>query len=264
MSTLDTSSASLRDEHGFTMIELLVAMSMGTVVCFAAFLLLKFTAADVSRITERVHVDQTGSVVLERIMLELHSTCVTPDVTPIQAGSTENVIKFISEGGKQSAFEKVYLHEIFYTPAEGAKEGTLTEQSYQSIPPPAGKAAPEYTFSKAPTTKVLLLTGVKKSETKEGKAIPIFQYFRYYRKSDPSPVYGQLNTSPMTATELAKEEEAEEVAKVTVAFTLAPTGKETATFNHDRPIPLEDSAVFRLATSSEAPTNPNQPCTPET
>ena len=53
---------SLVDTHGYTLIELLVAMSIGIVVSLAAFSFLGFTTSDVSRITERVHIDQTGRV----------------------------------------------------------------------------------------------------------------------------------------------------------------------------------------------------------
>ncbi|MGA2163171.1 MAG: prepilin-type N-terminal cleavage/methylation domain-containing protein [Solirubrobacteraceae bacterium] len=256
----------LRDEHGFTMIELLVAMSMGTIVCLAAFLLLKFTTGDVSRITERVHVDQTGSVALEKIMLELHSACVVRGVTPIQTKSTPSVLKFISEGGTKSAFGTVRLHEIEYVPPKGESEGKLIEYTSKSIPPSSGgEEAPNYTFPKTPETKTLLLTGVKQAENKSNESIAVFQYYRYYHKSDTTPEYGRIDQAAITVPpEGLPEAEAEDVTKVTITFSLAPPGKELATFNHDRPISLEDSAVFRLATSSESPSNPNLPCTPET
>ncbi|HEY3828466.1 MAG TPA: prepilin-type N-terminal cleavage/methylation domain-containing protein [Solirubrobacteraceae bacterium] len=259
MSSEQTALRSLADERGFTLIELVIAMAMGIVVSLAAFALLKFTTSDVSRITERVHVDQTGSVALERVMLELHSACVAPSVSPIQTKSNENTIRFISEGGSQSALTTVALHEIIYNKTTG----TLTEKSFTSIPPPTGKAAPEYTFPTTATSTTLLLTGVQQSES-EKKLIPIFQYFRYYGSADSKPVYGEINPAAMLSTSLEKESEAERVAKVTVSLTLTPKAKESATLTNDRPVPLEDSAVFRLAPSSEATTNPNLPCSPQT
>ena len=50
---------------------------------------------------------------------------------------------------------------------------------------------------------------------------------------------------------------------MTVSFTLAPEGKESVSFNDDRPVALEDSAVLRLAPSSEKP-RPNLPCSEKT
>ena len=108
-----------------------------------------------------------------------------------------------------------------------------------------------------------MLTGVRQT-TYEGKPTPIFQYYRYYRKGDkgpkgePEPPYGELYPERIEAGEIAKESES--IVKVTVSFTLAPEGKESVSFNHDRPVELEDSAVFRLAPSSQASSNPNSPC----
>ncbi len=60
-------------------------MIIALVVSLAAFSILQFTTDDVSRITARAHVDQTGRVALEKIMLQLHSACVSVTINPIQA-----------------------------------------------------------------------------------------------------------------------------------------------------------------------------------
>ena len=93
MSLLNSRMAALRSERGFTLIELLIAMALGLVVSLAAFSILEFTTSDVSRITNRAHVDQTGRVALEKIMLQLHSACVAVTITPIEPKSTENAIQ---------------------------------------------------------------------------------------------------------------------------------------------------------------------------
>jgi type II secretory pathway pseudopilin PulG len=266
-----TSSRSpLASEHGFTMIELLIAISMGIVISLAAFSFLGFATSDVSRIDERVHIDQTARVTLENIMLELHSACVAPSVVPILPKSSSTDIKFISEAGTGSALSSVREHEIIYEAAKGATKGKLVENTYLSIPPPTGKEAPEYSFSTKSSTTRKLLTGVVQSE-KGGKAIPVFQYYRYYQTGDTLPTghttipYGELYPTPLSNTELGEEgkaEKVEKVVKVTVTFTLAPEGAEIATFNRDRPIPLEDSVVFRLAPAAES--SSNLPCSPST
>lgn len=275
MSPLGRSRDSLRGEHGFTLIELLVAMSLGIMVSLAAFSFLEFATGDVSHITERVHVDQTGRVALERIMLELHSTCVTPSVAPIMAGSTATVVKFISEAGTESALSSVRLHEVIYTAPSGTKKGTLVEKTTPNTPTTSGGgSAPNYTFATTRTTTTTLLTGIKQSTNEKGEAIPIFQYFRYYRSTDSVPTgdsavpYGQLDPTAIKSSSMeettAGKKEAENIAKVTLTFTLAPEGAEGAGFNHDRPVALEDSAVLRLTPSSESSSNPNLPCSPQT
>jgi type II secretory pathway pseudopilin PulG len=256
---------SLADTHGYTLIELLIAMSMGIIVSLAAFYFLGFATSDVTRINERVHIDQTARASMEKIMLQLHSACVTPSITPIRAKSNETTIKFISEGSKESALTTVHEHEIIYS----STAGTLVEKSYQSIAPPTGGTAPNYTFPTAATSTTTLLNGIRQSES-GGKKIAIFRYYRYYQSKDSIPTgdtsipYGELNPAEITPTALEKTAEAENVAKVTVSFTVTPEGKESSTFNHDRPVPVEDSAIFRLAPSSESSSNPNLPCSPQT
>jgi type II secretory pathway component PulJ len=265
--TSSTAARLQRDERGFTLIELVIAMSMGMVISLAALGFLGFATGDVTRITERVHVDQTGRAALERISLELHSACVMASIAPVQEKSNENEIKFISESGVQSSFSTVHLHQIIYTPAGGGKKGTLVEKLYSSVPPPTGKEGPNYTFSKTASSINKLLTGVQQSES-GGKAVPVFRYYRYYQSTDALPEgakttpYAEFYPTPLSNTAMEKSEESKSVAKVTVSFTMAPEGAKYTTFGNDRPIPLEDSVVFRLVPSSEA--IHNLPCTPET
>jgi len=248
----------LRDERGFTLIEVLVAMVLGLIVSFAAFTMLEFTTRDVSHITDRVHVDQTGRVALEQIMLQLHSACVAPNANSIEPKSTATKLRFVSETSPLNAYKEptselatVRLHEIIYTKEIGTTQGTFTENSW-----PSYGTAPGYKFHNETETpqKRLLLKGVKETGT-----TPVFQYFRYYKTGDPGAKLGQLY--PTSVPPENNEIEAEKIAKVTISFTLAPEGKEGIGFAHDRPIALEDSAILRLATASEASGNENLACT---
>lgn len=258
----------LVDDRGFTLIELVVAMALGTFVSLAGLGFLEFATRDVSRITERVHVDQTARVALERLMLRLHSACVVTSVAPILSGSNENEIKFISATGKEAALSAFQLHEVIFTKASGSKKGTLVEKTYE--PSKSSELyndakSREYTFSSTPKSTVKLLTGVKNSES-NGETVPVFRYYRYYKSSDSLPAghtttpYQYIYPTPLSKAAMEKAEEAELVVKVTVNFTAVPEGVEPATFDHDRPVPLEDSAVFRNATASES--TENGPCRP--
>jgi prepilin-type N-terminal cleavage/methylation domain-containing protein len=253
-------------ELGFTLIELIVAMALGTFVSLAGLSFLIFTTNDVSRISERVHVDQTARVALERVMLRLHTACVAPSVEPVQVKSNENTLKFISESGEKSELSEIKLHEIIFAKPSGTKKGTLVEKIYEPSKA-TNTGSSQYTFKTTPMSTITLLTGIKNSES-SGEAIPVFRYYRYYKASDPLPTgytttpYQLLYPNPLSNTVMENQEEAKYVAKVTVSFTAVPEGTEPVTFNHDRAVPLEDSAVFRLATASE--TQRNEPCSKET
>lgn len=258
------SPANLADESGYTLIELLVSIVIGMIVILGAFAFLQFTSEDVARTTDRVHVDQTGRTQLERLMLELQSSCVAPSVTPIQVKSSSTVLRFISGTGSESSLKTVYLREVVYKPESGGTQGTLTETAYPSTSTANNNG--EYKFSGSGTTTILMKGIRQTKEVEKGEALrPIFQYFRYYQSTDAKPEYGSLNeTAVSTAKPFETEKEVENLTKVTVSFTLAPEGKEANTFAKDRPVAFEDSTVFRLASPSEAPNNPNQPCANQT
>jgi len=251
----------LREERGFTLIELLVAMSLGILVSGIALSLLNFTTADVTRISERVHVDQTARTALEKLMLALHSSCLTAKSDPIRPGTSATKLKFLSEtsaenehGEPSAALPTIRLHEIVYTAGSGKTEGTLTENSWPSTGVP-----PSYVFNEKETpTKRKLLTGLQQTENAKKELVPIFQYYRYYRETDAKATLGVLYPTAM-AGEITSE--APNVAKVTVNFTAVPEGKENkvnTSFGGGRPFAIEDSAILRLSPSSEE--SSNLPC----
>ncbi len=262
MRSLHASSKALRDERGFTLVELLVAMSLGILVSGIALSLLNFTTADVTRITERVHADQTGRVALEKLMLALHSSCLTVKSDPIRPESTESKLRFVSEtsaenehGEPSAALPTIKLHEVVYTAGSGKTEGALTEKSWTSEGTP-----PNYKFNEKETpTKHTLLTGVEQTETAKKEILPVFRYYRYYREADSKAILGELDPNAMTGK--LTEETAPQVAKVNVNFTAVPEGKENKIntgLGGGRPVALEDSAILRLSPSSEA--SSNSPC----
>jgi prepilin-type N-terminal cleavage/methylation domain-containing protein len=252
-------------EHGYTLVELVIAMALGTMLMLGALAFLEFTTSDVARITARAEVDRTGRTALENVMLDLHSACVAESVPPVQPGSTATTIKFISEtsplntnGEPVSALPGVRLHEIAYEPASGKTQGKLVERTW-----PSTGNAPKYAFNTAATpTKHTLLTGVTQSTRVNHSGVsenaPIFSYYRYYKEGDTEATLGKVDPNELT---VLGEEETKEIAKVTMSFTLAPEGHEYTTLGNDRPVALEDSAVFRLETSSEAAGTANLPCT---
>jgi prepilin-type N-terminal cleavage/methylation domain-containing protein len=271
VSSLRSESTCLRDEHGFTLIELLVSMLVATVITGAAMSFLIFTTEDVSHITARVGVDQSGRVVLAKVMSNLDSGCYKTSAAPVQAGSGENTLVFESESGSQSYFPSIEKHEVVFAKGTGTTEGTLTEKNYTSIGTKQVLGETVYEFATTPTSTVRLLKGVKQTQYGSEKAVPVFSYYRYYHENDPPPQgdtmppYGEIDPTPINVeTKSLTAAEALDITKVTMSFTLAPEGKEAVSFNHDRPVALEDSTILRLAPSSEAASNPNLPCSEKT
>jgi type II secretory pathway component PulJ len=230
-------------ERGFTLVEMLVTLATGIVVVLATLSVLDISVSQSSRIAERVDADQQGRLAMEKIMLELHSSCTAYEATPVREGSKAEKLEIVSQPSSKAYLTKVTKHAISYNEATH----TLTDASFNSTNTLEQLNTP-WNFSEVAASTTTLLTGVYKSVTKEGetvKTVPIFQYFKY--------VGGGLSGTPM-ATPLSKED-AENTAEVTVSFTTAPTSGRTS---GDRTVDLSDSAVLRYDPASA--TGANEPC----
>jgi Tfp pilus assembly protein PilW len=226
----------LRAEHGFTLVEMLVAMVTGMVVILATLSVLDISISQSSRISERVDADQHGRLALEKILLELHSSCIADPFTPVQSESGETTLRFISQTGNEAAFTTVTMHEIKLNTATGK----LTDASYVSSP----VEGTTMTFPGTPTHTETLATGV--SQSKEGATVlPVFTYYKYAGGN----LSGTANPIPLSKSD------AEATAEVVVAFTVAPTsGRTTA----DRTVDLTNTAVLRYDPASAG--GSNTPC----
>lgn len=231
-------STRIRAEHGFTLVEMLVAMASGMVVILATLSILDISISESSRISERVDADQRGRLAMEKLLLELHSSCIADPFTPVQTGSNATTIRFISQTGSQASFTNVTLHEVKLNTATGK----LTDASYVS----SELEGTNMKFPETPTRTETLLTGVFQSKvgtTEEVK--PVFSYYKYEG--------GNLATTEESVP-LSKEN-AEATAEVTVNFTAAPTSGRTQI---DRTVDLTNTAVLRYDPASAAGTN--TPC----
>lgn len=226
-------------EQGFTLVEMLVTLMTGIVIVLAAFSILDVSLTQSSRISERVEVDQRARLTMEKILLELHSSCVADNINPVRGESKGSEIRFISEPGSTAAFTSVTEHRIAF------ENGKLIDTSY---PSKSGEGE-KWEFSKTASGSKVLLTNVSESVTSTGTKIPIFQYYRY--------VNGNLSSTPQltSPTESLESTQAEETAEITVTFTAAPTTNQAS---GGRAVELADTAVLRFDPASA--TGNNEPC----
>jgi len=238
-------SRRLRDERGFTLVELLVATMTGLIVSFAAFAILDVSLSQSTRIADRVSADQRGRIAMEKIMLELHSSCVAPKTTPVEPNSTANELLIVSERGNQAAFSEVTEHKIYLKEEKPGKYKLIDEW----FPNTQGKPAPEWVFSSTASKTETLLTGVSRSiNTTTKKEIPVFQYYKYESS--------KLSETPLETP--LSEKEAEATAAITVSFTAAPESGTVGKIEGDRTVNLSDTAVLRFSPAS--PSGSNFPC----
>lgn len=230
-------------ERGFTLVEMLVTLATGIVVVLATLSVLDISVSQSSRIAERVDADQQGRLAMEKIMLELHSSCTAYEATPVGEKSTAEKLEIVSQPSSKAYLTRVTKHVISYNEATHK----LTDASFNSTNTLEQLNTP-WKFPEVATSEQILLTGVYKSTVEEEgvkKTAPIFQYFKY--------VGGELSGTRLPASPLG--EEALNTAEVTVSFTTAPSSGRTS---GDRTVDLSDSAVLRYDPASA--TGANEPC----
>src|ERR1700727_41806 len=88
-----------RHEDGFTLVELLVAMSAAIVVVIALSGIMVVTLHQTKGTLTRVDATRQARVAFTRVENELHSACVGGAAVPVQALSTPTKLIFLSYTG---------------------------------------------------------------------------------------------------------------------------------------------------------------------
>jgi prepilin-type N-terminal cleavage/methylation domain-containing protein len=254
----------LRDDRGFTLVELLATMAAGAVVMAGVTTVIAVTLHQTSTTFTSVDATERGRTILETIATELHSACVADNETPIQGGangsqdSDPNNLVFLSQFGT-SANPTPVEHKITFN----AAAGTLTDNTYTST----GGSAPNWTFGSTPATSKVLLTNVAATPTTGNQTIPVFQYFAYEPYTDAngntdemlmdgsSSVPGTTNLpnpDPLPATGGLSQANAASAAEVIITMNVGGaghTGEETKlTDTYDN---LTRSIVFRFTPAAD-------------
>jgi Tfp pilus assembly protein PilW len=245
--------SAVRDERGFSLIELLVAMLSATIVAGALFAVLNFSTAESSTLSDKVQADQLGRVAMTRIDEELHSACIAPKFTPIQSESNESNLRFITAYSKEAVIPQAELHEIVWTKATG----TLIDYSAKN----SGGEWPTFTFSE-PRTELNRKKSVLATNISKNGETPIFEYFKYASETTEGEkaAVSTLETTPLSGTKTVAgltTTEAGEAASVLVTFNAAAPDGKTA---RNRSTNLSSQVTFAFAVpNSETPIH-DSPC----
>jgi prepilin-type N-terminal cleavage/methylation domain-containing protein len=227
----------VRDERGYTLVELLVGMVISLVVLSAILAMVQVATGDQSRVSDHVVANQRGRPAMNRIIDALHSACISPGLAPVRENSSASSLIVYSKAG--SAVSPVPNRHVF-----SFAEGELTEK----VAIGSGAEPSKWSFG-SETSPAQVVDGVSSAEIGEPpEAVPYFRYFAYEG--------GQVATTPLP-TPLSKDDAAN-VVQVDIAFTVAPSagavGDPTAL------ITLTDSATLRIEPASEDSAQVNLPC----
>jgi prepilin-type N-terminal cleavage/methylation domain-containing protein len=201
-------SARLADERGFTLVELLAAISVSTVVLFALFGLVDTATRQQSVATDRIDANDRGRLAMDAISTQLRSrVCISSAEDSLVAASDSQIEFFVSlgltpEGATNSQTLVLQRRRLTYRPATS----DVLEESWVGIlPAPALPPA----ASTTPTRTRTLLTNV----SLDGST-PFFRYYAMTSPAPPDPPLPELllAPTPLSATNLTK------VAQITVSF----------------------------------------------
>lgn len=229
-------SRDIRDERGFTLPELLVALSMAVIVSLATFSLIEVVMRKSGETQVRVAAAQRGRMAMDTVVRELRSqVCLntanpTPPMSPpagfgtVTTGDSAVFYTDFTDGGKPTTVAPE-LHVVSYDAAtlrliERDYVGTvkLTVNVYTYTYP---------TAASTPARTKVLLENVVPVDT----ATPIFSYYTYSTTKPPRPDL-QLAApgTGMVAADTAR------VARIAVNFRALTTKDVTK---------IRDSSVFQ-------------------
>jgi prepilin-type N-terminal cleavage/methylation domain-containing protein len=244
----------LTGQRGFTLPELLVAMSAAVVVVIGASTVM-ISALHTSRhVTDTVVSVQEGRTAMEQLLQELNSGCLANDVSPVQASTATGITPAVSSDATHLVFVSGLGDSATATPTEhviSIQSGALVDAAYASTGglPPALNVAPTWTFNPTPVSRRIFL---EKASQINGTT-PLFSYLSYSNPSNTT-ANSLVGAAALTSLPLSTADAAS-VAEVDLAWQAAPNDGQTAA---GQVIQMNDSAVFRLTPAS--PNGANYPC----
>jgi prepilin-type N-terminal cleavage/methylation domain-containing protein len=214
------------DEAGFTLPELLTAMTVGLIVLLAAAMLLDSSVSTSNEIADRQDAVQRGRLAMETVTRELRSQVCLKDARPVTYGDQQKVAFYANLSDDPDTAD---LRTIRYEPADKG----LYEDVYQGAGP-----FPDLVFPASPTSTRQILRAVV--PVKDGAVTrPMFRYYRYRLGGAP----GELEelTSPLTTAD------AQRVVVIKAAFVALPERTEARADADKDATTFETDVYVRLA-----------------
>lgn len=206
-------------ERGFTLIEMLLAISVGMILILAAFGLIDASGTQAVKVTDRVDATQRGRLAMDEITRQLHSqVCLKAGTAAITDGQ-DNSITFYSYTGSGA-----YLparHTIAYDPTTRK----ITEYDYAGTGTP-----PDMSYPATPTSTRTLL-----ADAATVGGAPVFAYYAWTSSGTVAPTVSL--PTPLSAADALR------TVRVTIQFKAQPSGKP----NSVESTVLQDEVFSRTA-----------------
>lgn len=202
-----------REEHGFTLVELLVATTVGVGVLLAAFTLSEALLHAQTKVSDRSESIARGRTAMEQVVQQLRSqVCLGPGLPAITYGDGDRVVFYADLANTTFVPER---RELSYA------DGALTERVYPGTvngDPDAGE--PPYLFASTPSHTRVVLDHLQPLR-EDGVEVPFFRYYMF-DGSDP------IRPSRLLATPLSAQDAAR-VVQIAISYAALPSRGGNAT-----------------------------------
>ena len=238
----------MREEHGFTLPEVMSAMFIALIVSLASFALIDFTIRRAGEVAGRVEATQKGRAAMDTITQHMRSQVCLNSTTPPLSFAGTNRVTFYSDLSNPADNEPPARHTLTYDPTAR----TLVQAQYDGT-----RAGSNVTYPALPSRTRLLAENV----VPDTPNAPIFKYYGYDTATPPRPV-AELrpasSTVSLAATDLAR------TVRLEVSFRALPPDTKSAVARSS--ILLRDDVYVRAADPDDPrdvrPPDPNDPIPP--
>ena len=216
----------LRNQDGFTVMELLAAITVGFVVLAATMGLLESSVRLNIGLVSKTDAMQRARLGMDQLTQELRSqVCLDYDNPAVIAGDSDAVLFYgdFTETGTHPAKRRVA-----FDPAKG----TITSYAYEA--PNAPLPLTTASFPVAPTRTHLVLEAVQ-NQVKQNEPVPFFTYYANHKDDDGVYRPSEKLTVPLNTDDVKR------VARIEVSFLARPTGAK----DNKQAVNLTDQIMVR-------------------
>ena len=218
----------MRGEHGFSLVELVVAMSIGVVVLLTAFTVIDKGFQVQKETVDREDASQRGRLAMDHMIRGLRSqVAVCPAKSAITAASANSVTFTVDTSGGLSPQRRM----VAFDPTTKS----LTEYAYN-----ATTTTSPFSFSATPSSTRVLLNNVVADGTSP--------FFTYFKDNGAGTGASTTMTPPLTTDDLAA------TTMVGIAFANRPNAKTA--IDNTKATTYNDSVFIRNADPLKREPNP--------
>jgi hypothetical protein len=221
--------ARLRQEEGFTVMEVLIATLVGFVVLAASMGLLESTVKLNTGVMGKTDAMQRGRLAMDKITQQLRSqVCLDLDNAAILTGATADSVTFYADFSSADGKKPPEKRTLTFDSAKG----TITTQIYKTtVLKPLPTSYPASPSAIDPT-----LENVVAAKNTAGADLPFLTYYAYQTvNGHPEPT--QVLSPPLSKAAAAR------VARIDINFMARPTGAK----NNKQAVSVSDQIIARHA-----------------